>query len=161
MMSLPSRTVIHCAADLGELAGKKKLRWLPQREAQIAVELPWLLPHERETWSNILTRDFYQCGCSHGAAFLLAGCLVLLVRFITRGFQPLGAWYLVVGPLLLIALSGFGKAFGILWSGVRFRRSVSLLLAMSYSQSALSRQSSSASRELCASPADSARKQNA
>ncbi len=63
----------------------QKLHLLPLTGAQTTVDLPWLPPRERDHWSDILTTHAYHCATV---------------------FQPLGFWYLVVGPLFLIALSG-------------------------------------------------------
>ena len=155
-----STDTIRCAADLKQLLERKKLRLLPKQRAQIVVELPRLLPYERERWSNILTKHSYQCGCSHGAAFLLAGVILLLVQFSVFGLRPLGFWYLVVGPLLLILLSGVGKGLGILWSRIQLRRSVNHLLANSGAESVASRGPSGVLRTLNVSLPDSERPHN-
>jgi hypothetical protein len=125
------RITVRSADDLKRLIEEQKLRFLLRNGPEITVELPWLPPHESERWANILTRHVYQCGCNHGAAFLFAGCVILLARFVTYGFRPFGLWYVMVGPLFLIVLSGMGKALGILWSRIRLRWSIGRLLAMS------------------------------
>src|SRR5712692_3919761 len=127
-----SSAVVRCAAELKQLLETQKLRPFRRWRARIVVELPWLPPEERERWSDILSKHFHGCGCGHGAAFLLAGGGLFLGHFVAHGFRPLGFWYLLVVPLVLIVLSGVGRAFGILWSRTRFRRSVERLLAMSH-----------------------------
>ena len=128
----PSGTASHykivSANDLRRLVERQRLFLLPRKDHRIVVELPCLSPKEREFWSKALTKYYYECGCRHGAAFLSIGALLLLVRFVLYGFSPLGIWFLLVVPLFVFLLSGVAKTFGILWSKMQLRRSVSRLL---------------------------------
>jgi hypothetical protein len=117
-------------ADLQRLVERQRLHLLPAKRAHINVELPWLAADQRERWGRILTEHYYQCGCRHGAAFLLIGLLLLIARLVFFGLAPLGVWYLLTAPLFLFLLSGAGKIGGILWSRFQLRRAVSHLLDM-------------------------------
>lgn len=128
---------VSSVADLERLVKRRKLHLLPARRSPIIVELPWLPPDERAHWSRVFTKNYYQCGCRHGAAFLLMGSILLLLRLILYGVRPLGIWYLLVAPLFLFLLSGAGKASGILWSRIQFRRSVSQLLDIHHDEGAV------------------------
>lgn len=123
-----SRYRIISANDLRRLVERQKLFLLPRKDPRIIVELPCLSPKERERWSKTLNKYYYECGCRHGAAFLLIGAILLLIRFVLFGFSPLGIWFLLVAPSFVFLLSGVGKTSGILWSKMQLRRSVNRLL---------------------------------
>jgi hypothetical protein len=122
-----STKTIASAGDLKRLVDTQRLHLFPSRRASIVVELPWLSEDEKKHWSRVLTKHYFECGCRHGAAFLLIGSVLLLIHLALHGLHPFGIRYLLVGPLLVFLVSGLGKALGIAWSRIRLRRAVALL----------------------------------
>ena len=120
---------IRSSQHLRELLQARSFHFLPAKRVRIVVELPGVPPSERERLSAILTKQFSECGCSHGAAFLLVGVFMVAVDLIVFGLRPFGLWYVALAPLFIIGLAGFGKALGICWARMRFRSSLRHLLS--------------------------------
>ena len=101
----------------------------------VVLDIPGVMPGERETWRAALDAYRHDCGCSTGGAFSVLTIAIMLawrVWVLTRA-GPVTAWPMIVALVVAlgagILMGGIGKAVGLARARARFRRALARLVA--------------------------------
>jgi hypothetical protein len=110
--------------SLDALVARKKLK-------RFTFNFSTFSESENEQWLRRISRYYFSCGCDTGTIFLMMGMIAIIsliaYRYVNSNSFTVSFQVIVVCIIVLMALSGIGKAVGLIVSKFLLTREIGCL----------------------------------